>query len=418
MLGIIGEESNLLMCYLVATSRLLKNPLSAVITSQAGSGKSLVAELVMKFIPDDQKVDLERITPTVLYYQPEDRMKHKVLSIEEEQGAQGADYSLRCLMSKGRVRLALTGRDPQTGEFVAQERECKGPIALLSTTTTQSLDPETRLRMFCLATNESEEHSYNIVLGQWDEDDPELAWREALCERIQNKHHLAQNKLKSIRVYNPYTKMIKKIIKREVYLRTRRDNKKYRYLMNTIALLHQHQKERHWLKPLPDLPAREYILVSLEDIELANKLVQEIMPKTLDELSPSARNLLIEICKKVRTEAGKLGKEVTEYRFTRRDIREWTKWSDFQIGYYIKELERLEYVNPLRGGQGAQYEYELLFDGDPEQSKYVPGLIDINRLKEEVHNNNSSGGFIEKVTRFFNQKGQLLEPEGELLEAK
>ena len=63
--------------------------------------------------------------------------------------------------------------------------------------------------------------------------------------------------------------------------RTRRDHIKFLTLIRTIAFLHQWQREvktaRHGDKPF------EYIETTEQDVELAKKIIHEVLGRSLDE---------------------------------------------------------------------------------------------------------------------------------------
>ena len=74
-----------------------------------------------------------------------------------------------------------------------------------------------------------------------------------------------------------------------------------------------------------------------------------------------------------------------QYRFNRRDIREYSGWSDFQIRTHIKQLEELEYIYSVTGKRGKEYIYELVYTGGGEDGKpFLIGLIDIKQLKKKA----------------------------------
>ena len=57
-------------------------------------------------------------------------------------------------------------------------------------------------------------------------------------------------------------------------------------------------------------------------------------------------------------------KDAGEVRFNRRDVREWTNWSDWQVRIHLKELEDLEMILPVMGGgRGREFRYEIAYDG-------------------------------------------------------
>lgn len=74
-----------------------------------------------------------------------------------------------------------------------------------------------------------------------------------------------------------------------------------------------------------------------------------------------------------------------EYHFTRRDIREYSTWSDFQVKTHIRQLEELEYIYAVIGKKGKEYVYELLVtDKVNEDKPFLVGLTDIKQLKKKA----------------------------------
>ena len=70
------------------------------------------------------------------------------------------------------------------------------------------------------------------------------------------------------------------------------------------------------------------------------------------------------------------------HRFSRRDVREYCGWSDFQVKMHMHKLEELEYVLVHRGGRGQSFVYELLYDGGGRDGKpFLMGLIELAALK-------------------------------------
>jgi hypothetical protein len=88
--------------------------------------------------------------------------------------------------------------------------------------------------------------------------------------------------------------------------------------------------------------------------------------------------------------------------FTRREVREFTGWSNTQLKVYLDRLEELEYIYPRRAGmRGSAYEYELLFDGDTDTAKpQLVGLIDLQKL-----------GYDEKFTGHVEEFAGLKRPQ-------
>ncbi len=162
--------------------------------------------------------------------------------------------------------------------------------------------------------------------------------------------------------------------------RTRRDHRKYLALIRSIALLHQHQREIH--RVVHQGKRVEYIEVTLEDIETANRLAHEVLGRTLDELPPQTRRLLHLIHELVTERCVALEMRRCDYRFSRRDVREATGWTDFQVKSHMKKLEAMEYVLVHRGGRGQSFVYELLYNGEGQDTQlFLMGLIETATLK-------------------------------------
>jgi len=105
----------------------------------------------------------------------------------------------------------------------------------------------------------------------------------------------------------------------------------------------------------------DYIEVSLRDIALANDLALDVLGKTLDELTGPTRTLLLLIEELVRKIARERKVEPVEVCVTRREIREFSKWSDYQIRQHLPTLADLEYLLPVAGRNGQQFQYRLLW---------------------------------------------------------
>jgi hypothetical protein len=201
------------------------------------------------------------------------------------------------------------------------------------------------------------------------------------AKKIINKHLAAQRLLQPIRVINPYGDLLSFASKS---LRARRDHMKYLNLILTITFLFQHQRPRQTMDY--DGEKEEYILVTLDDIAKANEIAAEVLGRSLDELSPSSRKLLILIKNMSEQKAEKGMEEIT---FTRRDIREFSGWSDFQVKTHIRQLEELEYIYSLSGRKGREYVYELIYQGNGEENndsnkKFMIGLADMEEVKSKA----------------------------------
>jgi len=66
--GIVGERTAKLTGYLAATSRLLAKPLGLILQSSSAAGKSILAEAVLRFMPEESRFACSAMTSQSLYY--------------------------------------------------------------------------------------------------------------------------------------------------------------------------------------------------------------------------------------------------------------------------------------------------------------------------------------------------------------
>lgn len=350
-MGYTGERNNKLLGYIAATSRLLEEPLSVLIQSRSAAGKSALQDAILKLIPDDEVRAYSRLTDQALFYQREDALKHKILAIEEAEGMGGAAYSIRAMQSQKRLTVAATGQDPATGKLLTQEYAVSGPVCVMLTTTRTDFDPETQSRFLCLSVDESPEATERIHTLQRERDTLEGLLKRKSAERIERCHQVAQGFLEVVHVVNP---LAPKLAFPTHSLKARRDHQKYLSLIKAIAFLHQKQREVH----IADHEGESirYIEATEADVLSAHRLAGGVFRQSLQDLSGPGQRLLEQVRAYVRTQKGDRESLV----FTRRLLREFTGWSDWQVKTHLAELCELEYLEVCAGGgRGRQVHYAL-----------------------------------------------------------
>jgi len=144
-IGLVGETANKLVAYLAAVSRKLERPLAIVVQSASAAGKTSLMDAVLSFVPEEERTEYSAMTGQSLFYMGEKDLRHKVLSVVEEEGAERASYALKLLQSEGTLTIASTGKDPHTGRLVTHEYRVDGPVAIFLTTTAVEIDEELQL---------------------------------------------------------------------------------------------------------------------------------------------------------------------------------------------------------------------------------------------------------------------------------
>jgi DNA-directed RNA polymerase specialized sigma24 family protein len=382
--GVVGEATNKLTGYLAATSRKLEQPLAVVVQSSSAAGKSSLMEAVLAMLPPEEVTKFSAMTGQSLFYMQESDLKHKVLAIVEEEGAERASYALKLLQSEGELTIASTGKDPQTGRLVTQEYRVEGPVMIFLTTTAAEIDEELLNRCLVLSVNEEREQTRAIHIMQ--------RRRQTLSGLLEHRdraavlklHRDAQRLIKPMLVANPFAE---KLTFLDARTRSRRDHVKYLTLIRTVALLHQYQRPHQTIEhPPASGQFMEYIEVTPADVAIANKLTHEVLGRSLDELAPQTRRLLVMLDAHTTDECKRLKMLRSDYRFTRRDVRRHVGWSDFQVRTHLQKLVDLEYVLTHRGGRGQSFVYELVYGGEGTDGKpFTLGLIDTQTLTPPVN---------------------------------
>jgi len=386
--GVVGEETNKLVGYLAATSRKLDRPLAVILQSSSAAGKSSLMEAILDFMPEEEREKYSALTGMSLFYFTEEKsLRHKILAVVEEEGAERASYALKLLQSEGELSIASTGKDPHTGRLVTQEYRVEGPVMIFLTTTAAVVDEELLNRCLVLSVDENREQTKRIHELQRQAETIEGLLAAKDRNRIVRLHRNAQRLLKPLLVANPYAGRLTFLDDRT---RTRRDHVKYLTLIRALALLHQHQRQ---VKTIEHEGKRvEYIEATLEDIAIANRLAAEVLGRSLDELPPQTRRLLELLDEWVRNETVRLKKGRADFHFSRKTVRAATGWTDFQVRVHLGRLVELEYALVHRGGRGQSFVYELLYEGQGQDGRpFVIGLVDDALLKTGAATETSRG---------------------------
>jgi DNA primase len=373
--GVVGERMNKLTGYLASVSRKLDDPLAVVVQSSSAAGKSRLMDAVLAFVPSEEKVKYSAMTGQSLFYMGDVDLKHKVLAIVEEEGAERASYALKLLQSEHELTIASTGKDPETGKHVTHEYKVEGPVMIFLTTTAIEVDEELLNRCVVLTVDEDREQTRAIHALQRQRETLFGLFKKEEKGALVKLHNNAQRLLRPLHVVNPFAE---KLTFLDSKTRTRRDHMKYLGLIRTIALLHQHQRNVQTVQHRGQ--AIEYLEATLDDVALANALCHEVLGRSLDELPPQTRKLLLLLDELVAKRCQEAQIERSELRFTRRDALLASGYGLTQLRLHLERLVELELVLVHRGLRGQSFVYELLWDGGGGADHRLPGLVDVAAL--------------------------------------
>ncbi len=341
--GVIGEEVNRLIMYLVFTSRKLQRPLHIISFGSSGTGKSHLQEKVGELIPKEDKIELTSVSGNAFYYYVDDDLGHKVILIEDYDGVFAALYPIRELQSKQKISKTITTRD-RNGITRTLHLTVKGPVSVGGCTTNEHIYEDNANRSFLIYLDESEQQDERVMQYQ------RLlsAGKIDVCEQQKTQTLLqnCQRILQPISVRNPYAEQL--VIPREVF-KPRRTNAHYLAFIEAITFYKQYQREQKVDKESGEV----YIETTLEDIAEANELMKEILLKKSDELGYATRNFLEKL--KAQLQATK------QTVFTNKQMREALKEKPGTYKMYMVELQQYGYIKKLEdGNQKKGYSYQVV----------------------------------------------------------
>jgi energy-coupling factor transporter ATP-binding protein EcfA2 len=351
-LGVVGEQTNLVVAYLATVSRKAERPFGVVVQSSSAAGKSTLADAVAAFVPEEDLVSLSALTAQSLYYLGAGDLARKVLFVSEEHGASRAAYALKLLISEGRLAIASAGKDPETGRLRTRSYGVEGPVSLLMTTTAAEVEAELANRLVVLGVDEDRAQTRAVQAAQ-----RRAATLEGLMARLGREpvirlHRNAQRLLEALPVV---VGGAEELAFPDSSTRHRRDHQKLLSVIAAITLLHQYQRPQATVE-VAGTPVR-YVEASADDVAVGAQLCQEVLLRAADELSPPARRLLSVMENQANQRRGNL-----PVGFTRRELRELTGWSEHQVRVGLGRLVALEYVSERRDGPGRRHSYVLADD--------------------------------------------------------
>lgn len=338
--GVVGEEINRQVMYLIFTQRKQEQPLHVISLGSSGTGKTHLQEKVGELIPEEERVSITTLSENAFYYFGKQELKNKVILIEDLDGAENALYPLRELQTKKRIVKTIASKNSK-GETQTKYLIVEGPVCVAGCTTKEHLYEDNANRSFLLYLDESEQQDQNIMNYQRavSAGQVNVYKQKEVQEFLQN----VQRVLKPIKVINPYAMRLS--LPSEVF-KPRRTNNHYLQFIEAITFYYQYQRESKF----DSQTGEEYIEVSIEDIENANNLLKGILLRKSDELTGNCRNYLESLKIYLKSKNKK--------DFTALEIRKQLRLAKTSQWRYHKQLNDSYLINTVaqKGKQTNRFE--------------------------------------------------------------
>ena len=357
--GMIGEENNRLLMYLIFTSRKQPQPLHIVSLGASGTGKTHLQEKVSQLIPEEDKIGITTLSENAFYYFGQQELKNKLILIEDLDGAENSLYPLRELQSKKRISKTVAHKNTK-GETRTIHLVVEGPVSVAGCTTKEQIYEDNANRSFLIYLDESVEQDDRIMVYQRSRSAGKVdEVAESKAARLLGN---AQRLLESIKIINPFAELLK--IPKEVF-KPRRTNNHYLQFIEIITYYHQYQRGRKVDKETGE----EYIETTLEDVEEANKLLKETLLRKSDELTGACRNYLESIKSYLEQENKK--------QFSNLEIRRALRVNQSNQKRYNLNLTSNYYIKKVKGKTGTAYLYEIVNTEEyQELTEHITSVLD------------------------------------------
>lgn len=345
--GIVGEELNRLIMWLIFTSRKTNKPLHIISMGSSGTGKSHLQEKVGELISDEEKIEITALTENAFYYFDKAALGHKLILIEDLDGIWSALYPLRELQSKQRISKTVTIKD-RSGNTKTIHLKVNGPVCIAGCTTKESLYEDNANRSFLIYLDETSEQDERIMqyqrklsAGKINSEDETKA--KQLLQQVQSV-------LQPITVINPYAEYLQ--IPKEVF-KQRRTNAHYLAFIEVITFYKQMQREIKTDESTGEI----YIESTIEDIGEANRLMKEILLRKSDELNGATRNYFEQL-KQCLQHNSLLGEGCGS--FTNASIRHQLRIPLSSVKRYHAALLNAGFIRKTESSNGKSYHYEVV----------------------------------------------------------
>lgn len=367
--GVIGEEANRLLMYIIYTSRKRQYPLHIISLGSSGTGKTHLQETVAQLIPEEDRVEITTLSDNAFYYFERRELAHKLILIEDLDGAEHALYPLRELQSKRKISKTVAHKDSR-GNTRTVHLVVEGPLSVAGCTTKEKIYEDNANRSFLIYLDESPEQDERIMdyqravsAGQVNEEEQSEATR-----LLQN----CQRLLEPVSVRNPYAPYLK--IPKEVF-KPRRTNHHYLQFIEAVTFYHQWQRHKETDPETGEI----YIETTLEDIKEANQLMKEILLRKSDELSGACRNYFESLKAWL--------KEEQKTAFTNQQARNALRENHSNQKRYMIALQQQGYIRKQSGDRKKGFYYQVVSMEEYEQLRQgIAGVLDdiFLKLREEV----------------------------------
>jgi hypothetical protein len=348
--GIVGEEDNRKLLFILASSYKMPYLLHALIQGTSGEGKSHLLNSIADCMPQEDVMNLTRITSKSLYHYREKELMNKLVLIQDFDGLdEEAQFAFREMQSAKFLSSSTVVKD-MFGQTRGKTKIVQSHFASLTATTKAEVYYDNMSRSVVLGVDESQEQTLRIIKAQ----NMKIAGISNKDSEQQAKQLLrnVMRVLKSYEVVNPYADKLMLPLEAKML---RRLNSQFQNFVSQITILHQFQRKQ-------DNKGR--LIATKEDITQAVEIFFSSIVIKVDELDKSTRQFFERLKGYVKSQTSG-----TTHRFCTREVRQNLNMSSSSSFKYFKTLQELEYIQVVEGSANKGFKYVIGYWDNMEKLK-------------------------------------------------
>ncbi|MTD67758.1 hypothetical protein [Flavobacterium sp. LC2016-13] len=356
--GIVGEEENRILIFILASSYKMPYLMHGLVQGSSGEGKSHLINGIAGCMPQEDVMNMTRITSKSLYHYRDKELINKLIIIQDFDGLdEEAQYAFREMQSAKFLTSSTVVKDI-FGNNRGKIKQVHAHFASLTTTTKAEVYYDNMSRSVIVGVDESQQQTLRIIkkqnlktAGQSDSEKEEHA--KQLLRNVMRV-------LKSYEVVNPYADKLSLPMEARML---RRLNSQFQNFVSQITILHQYQRKT-------DTKGR--LITDKVDVKSAVDIFFSSIIIKVDELDKSTRQFFENL-----KEFLKKQKEGTSKKFTAREIRQGLNISKTATFRYMHLLQELEYIQAVEGSYNRGLKFTISYWDDITRLKA--------KIRKELH---------------------------------
>lgn len=348
--GIIGEEENRMLLFILASSYKMPYLLHGLVNGSSGEGKSHLINGIAECMPQEDVMNLTRITSKSLYHYRDKELINKLVLIQDFDGLdEEAQFAFREMQSAKFLTSSTVVKD-MFGQPRGKMKQVHAHFASLTATTKAEIYYDNMSRSVVLGVDESQAQTLRIIKAQnmkisgVSNSESEQQAKQLLrnCIRV----------LKSYEVVNPFADKLMLPLEAKML---RRLNSHFQNFVSQITILNQYKRKQ-------DDKGR--LIATKEDIHKAVEIFFSCIVIKVDELDKSTRQFFESLKGFVKSQPNG-----TTYRFTTREVRQELNISRTSAFKYVQTLQELEYIQVVEGSANKGFKYIISYCDNMEKLK-------------------------------------------------